>query len=208
MAPHAFGEDREIVPTFGAIELHVARQTAEALAAGGIRYIEVLLRHPDAWRVLEAVGQIPGISVGAGTVLDGQTARRARDAGAAFLVSPGFDAELAREISQLGIPYVPGVATASDLMLASKAGYREVKFFPAEQLGGPRALAALAAAFPSTRFMPTGGVNADRLGDYALLEQVFAVGGSWLTDAGTPALDAVTTRAQRALSILQGRQRS
>jgi 2-dehydro-3-deoxyphosphogluconate aldolase/(4S)-4-hydroxy-2-oxoglutarate aldolase len=124
------------------------------------------------------------LTVGAGTVLTPGQAERAVAAGARFVVSPGFDEEVVARCRELGVPVVPGIATATELMRALKAGIDTVKLFPAEPLGGLRTLRALAAPFPGTRFVPTGGIDADRMAAYLADPAVLAVGGSWLA---TPA---------------------
>ncbi|MFD8008648.1 bifunctional 4-hydroxy-2-oxoglutarate aldolase/2-dehydro-3-deoxy-phosphogluconate aldolase, partial [Streptomyces mirabilis] len=113
-----------------------------------------------------------------------EQAERAVAAGARFVVSPGFDDEVVEKCRELGVPVVPGIATATELMRALKAGITTVKLFPAESLGGLRALRALAAPFPGVRFVPTGGIGADQLAGYLADPAVLAVGGSWMA---TPA---------------------
>ncbi len=129
-----------------------------------------------------------GLAVGAGTILDPEQAERAVAAGAAFIVSPGFDEDVVAKCRELGVPVVPGIATATELMRALRAGLDTVKLFPAEAIGGLRALRSLAAPFPGMRFMPTGGIGVDQLAGYLAEPAVLAVGGSWMA---TPAhLDA------------------
>ncbi|MFF4728669.1 bifunctional 4-hydroxy-2-oxoglutarate aldolase/2-dehydro-3-deoxy-phosphogluconate aldolase [Streptomyces mirabilis] len=161
-----------------------AAALADALAAGGARCAEVTFRTPDAERVLKAMAAHGGLAVGAGTVLTPEQAERAVAAGARFVVSPGFDEEVIEKCRELGVPVVPGIATATELMRALKAGITTVKLFPAESLGGLRALRALAAPFPGVRFVPTGGIGADQLAGYLADPAVLAVGGSWMA---TPA---------------------
>jgi 2-dehydro-3-deoxyphosphogluconate aldolase/(4S)-4-hydroxy-2-oxoglutarate aldolase len=157
---------------------------ADALAAGGARCAEVTFRTPGAERVLKTMAAHGALTVGAGTVLTAEQAERAVAAGARFVVSPGFDEEVVARCRELGVPVVPGIATATELMRALKAGIDTVKLFPAEPLGGLRTLRALAAPFPGTRFVPTGGIDADRMAAYLADPAVLAVGGSWLA---TPA---------------------
>lgn len=156
---------------------------ADALAAGGARCAEITLRTPDAEQVLKAMAAHGGLTVGAGTVLTPQQAERAVAAGARFVVSPGFDEEVVAACCELGVPVVPGVASATELMRALRAGLDTVKFFPAEPLGGTPMLRALAAPFPQARFVPTGGIDAARLPDYLAVPAVLAVGGSWMATA-------------------------
>ncbi|MFI9562810.1 bifunctional 4-hydroxy-2-oxoglutarate aldolase/2-dehydro-3-deoxy-phosphogluconate aldolase [Streptomyces rishiriensis] len=156
---------------------------ADALAAGGARCAEVTFRTRGAERVLKEMAAHGGLAVGAGTVLTPEQAERAVAAGARFVVSPGFDEEVVAKCRELGVPVVPGVATATELMRALKAGLDTLKLFPAEPLGGLRTLRALAAPFPSTRFVPTGGIDASRMAAYLADPAVLAVGGSWMATA-------------------------
>ncbi|MFD7370026.1 bifunctional 4-hydroxy-2-oxoglutarate aldolase/2-dehydro-3-deoxy-phosphogluconate aldolase [Streptomyces mirabilis] len=161
-----------------------AAPLADALAAGGARCAEVTFRTPDAEQVLKAMAAHGGLVVGAGTVLTPEQAERAVAAGARFVVSPGFDEEVVAKCRELGVPVVPGIATATELMHALRTGLDTVKLFPAEALGGLRTLRALAAPFPGMRFVPTGGIDASRLAAYLADPAVLAVGGSWMA---TPA---------------------
>lgn len=169
-----------IVPVLTVPAAAMAAPLADALAAAGLRCVEVTLRTPDAEQVIEIMAAHGGLTVGAGTVLTPWQAQRAVAAGAAFLVSPGFDADLVAACRTLDTPIVPGIATASELMHAQKIGTDTVKLFPAEQLGGLPTLKALAAPFPQLRFMPTGGIGPDRVAAYLAHPSVMAVGGSWI----------------------------
>jgi 2-dehydro-3-deoxyphosphogluconate aldolase/(4S)-4-hydroxy-2-oxoglutarate aldolase len=157
---------------------------ADALAAGGARCAEVTFRTPDAEQVLKTMASHGGLTVGAGTVVTPEQAERAVAAGARFVVSPGFDEEVVVKCGELGVPVVPGIATATELMRALKAGLDTVKLFPAEPLGGLRTLRALAAPFPRARFVPTGGIDASRMAAYLADPAVLAVGGSWMATTG------------------------
>ncbi|MER6426111.1 bifunctional 4-hydroxy-2-oxoglutarate aldolase/2-dehydro-3-deoxy-phosphogluconate aldolase [Streptomyces sp. NPDC001137] len=156
---------------------------ADALAAGGARCAEVTFRTPDAEQVVKVMAAHGGLTVGAGTVLTAEQAERAVAAGARFVVSPGFDEDVVAKCRELGVPVVPGIATATELMRALKAGLDTVKLFPAEPLGGLRTLRALAAPFPGVRFVPTGGIDAYRMAAYLADPAVLAVGGSWMATA-------------------------
>ncbi|MFJ8547076.1 bifunctional 4-hydroxy-2-oxoglutarate aldolase/2-dehydro-3-deoxy-phosphogluconate aldolase [Streptomyces sp. NPDC093586] len=166
-----------ILPVLTVPSVASAGPLADALAAGGARCAEVTLRTPGAERVLKAMAAHGGLAVGAGTVLSPEQADLAVEAGARFVVSPGFDEHVVARCRDLGVPVVPGVATPTELMRALKAGLDVVKLFPAESLGGPRTLRALAAPFPQVRFVPTG---AARMSDYLSDPAVLAVGGSWM----------------------------
>ncbi|MGW2638052.1 bifunctional 4-hydroxy-2-oxoglutarate aldolase/2-dehydro-3-deoxy-phosphogluconate aldolase [Streptomyces sp. NPDC001348] len=173
-----------ILPVLTVPGAAMAAPLADALASGGARCAEVTFRTPDAEQVLKAMAAHGGLTVGAGTVLTTEQVERAVAAGARFVVSPGFDETVVARCRELGVPVVPGVATATELMRALRAGLDTVKLFPAEPLGGIRALRALAAPFPGVRFVPTGGIDASRLATYLAHPAVLAVGGSWMA---TPA---------------------
>ncbi|WP_340374339.1 bifunctional 4-hydroxy-2-oxoglutarate aldolase/2-dehydro-3-deoxy-phosphogluconate aldolase [Streptomyces sp. SS7] len=174
-----------ILPVLTVPDRAMASPLADALVAGGARCAEVTLRTPEAEPVLRAMAAHGGLAVGAGTVLTPEQAERAVAAGARFVVSPGYDEEVVATCRELGVPVVPGVATATELMRALRAGLDTVKLFPAESLGGPPTLRALAAPFPGMRFVPTGGIDASRMAAYLADPAVLAVGGGW---PATPAL--------------------
>ncbi|MFF5139232.1 bifunctional 4-hydroxy-2-oxoglutarate aldolase/2-dehydro-3-deoxy-phosphogluconate aldolase [Streptomyces sp. NPDC013157] len=173
-----------LLPVLTVASVASAGPLADALAAGGARCAEVTFRTPDAERVVKAMAAHGALTVGAGTVLTAEQAERAVAAGARFLVSPGYDDEVVDRARRLGVPVVPGVATASELMRALKAGLDTVKLFPAEPLGGTGLLRALAAPFPQARFVPTGGIGPGRLPAYLAHPSVLAVGGSWIATSG------------------------
>jgi 2-dehydro-3-deoxyphosphogluconate aldolase/(4S)-4-hydroxy-2-oxoglutarate aldolase len=172
-----------VLPVLTVRRVSTARPLADALAGGGARCAEVTFRTPDAERVLKEMAAHGGLSVGAGTVLTAEQAERAVAAGARFVVSPGFEEDVVATCRELGVPVVPGIATATELMRALKAGLDTVKLFPAEPLGGVPTLRALAAPFPGVRFVPTGGIDASHLADYLAHPAVLAVGGSWMATA-------------------------
>ncbi|WP_316768627.1 bifunctional 4-hydroxy-2-oxoglutarate aldolase/2-dehydro-3-deoxy-phosphogluconate aldolase [Streptomyces sasae] len=169
-----------LLPVLTVPSTATAAPLADALAAGGARCAEVTFRTPGAEQVLKTMAAHGGLAVGAGTVLTPEQAERAVAAGARFVVSPGFDDEVVAKCRELGVPVVPGIATATELTRALKAGLDTVKLFPAEALGGLRTLRALAAPFPQARFVPTGGIDAYRMAAYLADPAVLAVGGSWM----------------------------
>jgi 2-dehydro-3-deoxyphosphogluconate aldolase/(4S)-4-hydroxy-2-oxoglutarate aldolase len=157
---------------------------ADALVAGGVRVVEITLRTEAARSAIEAIAKARSeVIVGAGTVRDARGLRAARDAGAQFVVSPGFTPALHAAASAAALPWLPGVATASEVLLAQEAGHALLKFFPAEAAGGTRALRAFAAVFPEVGFCPTGGITAENLRSYLELPNVVCVGGTWLAPA-------------------------
>jgi 2-dehydro-3-deoxyphosphogluconate aldolase / (4S)-4-hydroxy-2-oxoglutarate aldolase len=153
---------------------------AAAVLAGGLRCVEVTLRTDRAAATITTMAATEGLVVGAGTVLTAAGADQAIDAGARFVVSPGFNADVVRRCQERGVAVFPGVATATEIQLALAAGVDTVKFFPAELLGGVAMVKALAAPFRSVRFIPTGGVDASNAGLYLALPSVIAVGGTWM----------------------------
>ncbi|MGI5145183.1 bifunctional 4-hydroxy-2-oxoglutarate aldolase/2-dehydro-3-deoxy-phosphogluconate aldolase [Plantactinospora sp. CA-294935] len=153
---------------------------AAALTEGGLRAIEVTFRTAAAADAIRLMAERPDLLVGAGTVLTPAQVDQAAEAGARFVVSPGFSPAVVRHCQQRGLPVFPGAATATEIQMALDAGLDTVKFFPAEQLGGVGMVKALAAPFRSVRFIPTGGVNTGNLADYLALPAVLAVGGTWM----------------------------
>ena len=179
---------------------------ARALVAGGVRTLEITLRTPAGAEAAAAVKDaVPDALVGLGTVTTGHDLELVRRLALPFAFSPGATPELLDEAVRLGVPFVPGIATASELVAAVARGFKLVKLFPAEQLGGVGMLRALAGPFPQVRFNPTGGITAGNMATYLALPNVVAVGGSWLA----PAADvrdgnwpAITARARAAMAGL------
>jgi len=161
-----------------------ARYLGEAILAGGLHVAEVTLRTPNALEALRAMATVPGLCVGAGTVIRPAQVDEAVDAGAQFLVSPGFAPAVVRRAWSHAVPMLPGVATPSEVLVTVDMGVETMKLFPAKVLGGPAMVSALASAFPSVRFVPTGGIGAHDVADYLSLPSVLAVGGSWMVPAG------------------------
>lgn len=179
-----------VVPVVVIEDAHLAVPLARALIAGGIDVIEVTLRRPAAMAALETIArEVPDILAVAGTVVTPGQVMEVKDAGAQAVVSPGFSEAVDDAMRAAGLPWLPGVATASDCMRAVAAGRLVCKFFPAEQAGGTPTLKALSGPFPQMRFCPTGGVGLSNLADYLALKQVLCVGGSWLVPA-----DAIADR--------------
>jgi 2-dehydro-3-deoxyphosphogluconate aldolase / (4S)-4-hydroxy-2-oxoglutarate aldolase len=159
---------------------------ARALVAGGIRAIEITLRTGAALDAVQAISrEVPDAIPGVGTALTGADVLAALEAGARFIVSPGATPALMAAAIGSGLPFLPGVATASELMTALAAGLSAFKFFPAAQAGGVEALKALGGPFPNARFCPTGGVSASNAGAYLALPNVLCVGGSWIAPRET-----------------------
>jgi 2-dehydro-3-deoxyphosphogluconate aldolase/(4S)-4-hydroxy-2-oxoglutarate aldolase len=162
---------------------------ARALAAGGVKVLEVTLRTADALAAISAIArEVPEAIVGAGTVLGPRDLERAEQAGARFAVSPGLTEPLLEAASESALPFLPGVATASELMRGLDAGLEHFKFFPAEAAGGAAVLKALHGPFAHCRFCPTGGITPANASVYLALPGVLCVGGGWLAPAD--AIDA------------------
>lgn len=157
-----------------------AAPLAEILVGAGLPLVEVTLRTPEALASLRAMADTPGAVVGAGTVLTPAQVAAAVAAGARYVVSPGLSAAVVRECAGLGVPCIPGVATATEIQRALEHGLDVVKLFPAEVCGGPAMIRALSAPFSDVRFVPTGGITAASLPEYLALPSVLAVGGSWM----------------------------
>lgn len=173
-----------VIPVIVLEQLDHALPLARALVAGGITVLEVTLRTPVALQAIEVIARaLPQALVGAGTIRTPADARAARDAGAAFGVSPGYRREVSAACRDARLPLLPGVATASEAMAALADGYTFVKFFPAQAAGGAAMLKALHGPFPELRFCPTGGVTPAIARELLALPYVPVCGGSWLTPA-------------------------
>lgn len=169
-----------IVPVVVIDDAARAPELVAALVAGGIHCAEITLRTPAGMHAIAEVAATPGFAVGAGTVLTLDDLERSVDAGATFLVSPGFDDELVERAQQLQIAVLPGVATGTEVQRAVKAGLDTVKFFPADRLGGLATIAALAAPFAGVGFVPSGGVSSANAAEYLAHPAVPAISGSWM----------------------------
>lgn len=171
-----------VIPVIVIEELSHAVPMAQALVAGGVRVLEVTLRTPVALQAIKAIAQaVPQAIVGAGTLRNERDVEAALEAGCRFGVSPGYTAELGRACRDLGLPLLPGVATASEVMRAQDDGLNFLKFFPAVPAGGLSMLRALGGPFPDVAFCPTGGLTAQTAPDFLALPNVAVCGGSWLT---------------------------
>jgi len=173
-----------VVPVLTIARRADAVALARALVEGGLTTLEITLRTPDAVAALgDIVEALPHALVGAGTVLTPEQGEQAIASGARFLVSPGMTPRLAEAAERWRVPFLPGVATASEAMALADLGYRVLKLFPAEQVGGICMLKALAAPLADLAFCPTGGIDAEKARSYLALGNVAAVGGSWVAPA-------------------------
>lgn len=173
----------KVVPIVVIPDAAKAAALGNAIAEGGLTTVEITLRTAAGLEAIAAIRNETGLTVGAGTVLTAQQVDLAVAAGAQYILSPGLSAEVVRRCRELGVPVLPGISTATELMRALELGVDTVKFFPAEQLGGPAGIKALAGPFPGVRFLPTGGVTVDTLSAYLELECVMGAGMSWVAPA-------------------------
>ncbi|MES2755580.1 MAG: bifunctional 4-hydroxy-2-oxoglutarate aldolase/2-dehydro-3-deoxy-phosphogluconate aldolase [Pseudomonadota bacterium] len=187
-----------VIPVLVIDDAATAEPLAQALVAGGLRILEVTLRTDAALDAIREMKRVPGAIVGAGTVVNADQFEAAMAAGSEFIVSPGLTAALAEPIIASGVPYLPGIANAGDIMRGLDLGLTHFKFFPAEASGGLKALKALAAPFYQARFCPTGGITEATAPDWLAFDPVLCVGGSWVT-GGTMAEVEAKARAASAL---------
>jgi 2-dehydro-3-deoxyphosphogluconate aldolase/(4S)-4-hydroxy-2-oxoglutarate aldolase len=173
-----------IVPVVALSDAKDAKPLAKALCEGGLPCAEVTFRTSAAEESIRIMSsEFPHMLVGAGTVLTTKQVDRAINAGAKFIVSPGFDPEIVSYCQQQNIPITPGIVTPSEAAQAVKAGIFVVKFFPAEAAGGLAMIKALSAPYPMLQFMPTGGISTQNIGDYLKFKKVIACGGSWMVQS-------------------------
>lgn len=196
------GEHR-IIPVVVFDDDAQADMLGAALVAGGLPIAEITLRTPKAVALLRRLAARGDMNVGAGTVLTAAQVDLVYDAGARFVVSPGLGVEVVRRCQVLGLPVIPGISTASEIMAALDLGLDTVKFFPAEACGGLPTVSALSTAFPQVRFIPTGGLTAESAPVYLSHPAVAAVGGSWMVAADLLASaqwDEVASRCSATVS--------
>jgi 2-dehydro-3-deoxyphosphogluconate aldolase/(4S)-4-hydroxy-2-oxoglutarate aldolase len=180
----SLAEHGPVIPVIVIERVEQAVPMARALVAGGVRVLEVTLRTPAGLPGIEAIArEVPEAIVGAGTVRSVADVKASQAAGARFAVSPGYTHEVGAACREVGLPLLPGVATASEVMAAQADGLSFLKFFPAQAAGGIPLLKAWAGPFPDVVFCPTGGITTANARDYLALPNVKVVGGSWLTPA-------------------------
>lgn len=154
---------------------------AKAMADAGLQLVEVVLRTEQSLAALKAIKQqVPSLLVGAGTITNEVVLQQAIDAGADFIVTPAISEKLLGHLSRCGVPVLPGVSNTGDILMACEYGFTEMKLFPASLSGGAPFLAAIGSVFQGIKFCPTGGVSPANKQDYLSLENVFAVGGTWV----------------------------
>lgn len=189
-----------VIPVLVIEEGTDARALAEALVAGGLRVLEVTLRTPAGLQAIRDMKQVPGAIVGAGTVTNEAELDAALDAGSEFIVSPGLTDKLASAAIERQVPFLPGIASASDIMRGLDLGLDRFKFFPATAAGGTPALKALAAPFHQCRFCPTGGIALETAPEWLAMESVLCVGGSWIVKPGA-SFEQIETLARQAAAL-------
>lgn len=196
-------DGQRLVPLAAPADAAQAITLREGLLRGGLNVIEIGLRTPYAMTALAELAADGELVVGAGTVMDGAQAEAALDAGAAFLVTPGYADDIVEVARRRGAPIVPGVATATEVLRARQAGLRLVKLFPANILGGLALIDALSAAFGDMSFMPSGGVSQATLAEHLAHPAVAAVSGSWLTSGAMldKGADAVAEAVRASVAI-------
>lgn len=171
-----------IIPVLTAADADQAERACEALLAGGLTNVEITFRTDATADAIRRVAQIDGLLVGAGTVLSPEQLERAVDAGARFAVAPGTNERVVAVAQRAGVPFLPGVATPSEIEHARSLGCHVLKVFPASVVGGPAFIKAVGPVYPDVRFVPTGGVNLENLAAYLELRAVLACGGTWISE--------------------------
>jgi 2-dehydro-3-deoxyphosphogluconate aldolase/(4S)-4-hydroxy-2-oxoglutarate aldolase len=200
-------ETLKIVPVVKLDYAEDAKPLAEALIAGGLPIAEVTFRTEAAYEAIQIMAKIPEMLVGAGTVINVEQAKLALEAGAKFLVSPGFSAEVVAYAKENNIPVFPGVCTPTEVMAALAMGLTVLKFFPAENYGGINTIKALTGPFPNIRIMPTGGINEKNVKEYLANPKIIACGGSWMVkDAliNEKKFDEIKKLTVSAVALVQG----
>ena len=197
-----------VVPVLTITRAEDAVPLARALVKGGVRTLEVTLRTPAAVDAAKAIiAEVPDAIVGIGTILSADDLAGAESLGARFGISPGATPELLKAAAASALPFAPGIATASELMVALAHGFDVVKFFPAESSGGIKALRALAGPFPHAKFCPTGGIGEANAPTWLAEPNVVAVGGSWLCPAAEiragnwAGITAICERSMKSLKL-------
>lgn len=197
-----------VIPVLVVEDAAHAVPLARALVAGGLSVLEITLRSNAALEAIKRIAaEVPDAVVGAGTVLNPAQFAAAQLAGARFVISPGATDALYFTAKDTGLPYLPAVATASEIMRAMEQGFTRAKFFPAESSGGVAALKSLSGPFPEMKFCPTGGITEANLRSYTSLPNVFAAGGSWLAPKDLlqkADWAGITALAKKAVSIAKG----
>ena len=195
-----------IIPILVIEDAGWAKELGSCLVESGFPLIEVTLRTNQSWSAVEKMCEVPGIEIGVGSVVTVEDLKRAKDLGAKFAVSPGINRNLLQYVEDLDLPYLPGVATPSEIMTAIELGINILKWFPAETLGGLPALKAISAPFPNIRFVPTGGITSEKASNYLKQDNVHSVGGSWMFPRDLMAKQDLVSLKNCFLETLKGLQ--
>ena len=188
----------KLIPVVVIKDVNETEKTLSALRAGGVNCAEITFRTACAAEAISlGVKLFPDMNIGAGTVINGQQCVEALNAGAKFIVSPGFSEKVALYVHKQGIPYYPGCVTPTEIMQALELGITTVKFFPANVYGGLKALKALSGPFPQVKFIPTGGVDLTNLKEFLEFDKIFAVGGSFMMKGD------ITENCKKACEIIR-----
>lgn len=190
-----------VIPVLVIEDVAHALPIAQALVAGGLPVLEVTMRTPAALDVIREMKQVPGAIVGAGTVLNPAQLDAALEAGSEFIVSPGLTEPLGKAAIASGVPFLPGIANAGDIMRALDLGLTRLKFFPAVASGGIPTLSAFASVFGEVRFCPTGGITEATAPQWLALDAVLCVGGSWVVPKGAPDPATIEAAARAASGL-------
>ena len=197
-------EALKIIPVVALNDADNAMPLADALVAGGLPVAEVTLRTDAGLAAISALTKIDNFLVGAGTVHSSDQAKQVADAGARFVVTPGFNPKTVQWCLENDMPIFPGISSPTDLESALEFGLKVVKFFPAERLGGIPMIKALQGPYGSIRFIPTGGINSENISQYLALPSVVACGGSWMVKAdliNSGKFDQITEITKQALAV-------
>lgn len=192
----------KLVPVAVIQKLEDTSKLLDAITAGGLNVIEITFRTQCAPEGIKfSAKNYPQVLTGAGTVINADQAQEAIDCGAKFIVGPGFSPKIAKICVQNSTPYFPGCVTPTEIIAALDYGIDIVKFFPAQEFGGLKAIKALSSALKDVKFIPTGGINNDNLIDYIQYEKIFACGGSWLLKGS---YEQITQNIKSAIKIVNG----
>lgn len=195
----------KIIPVISINDASKAIKLAQALFDGGIKVLEITLRTKEALEAIKIIAkELPHIIVGAGTVLNEKQLEQVKNAGAKFAISPGLTPNLAKQAKNFDMAFIPGVASASELMFALEFEFKALKFFPAEAAGGINMLKSFESPFNEAKFCPTGGININNASEYLKLNNVLCAGGSWLSPKElieNNAWDKITELAKQTQNI-------
>jgi 2-dehydro-3-deoxyphosphogluconate aldolase / (4S)-4-hydroxy-2-oxoglutarate aldolase len=186
-----------VLPVLSTQSADDAERACEAILAGGLTSVEIVFRTDAAVEAIRRASRIEGLCVGAGTVLSVDQLDAALEAGARFAVAPSTDPVVIEAAQRAGVPFIPGAATPTEIDRARSLGCGVVKVFPASLVGGPAFIKAVSPVFPDVKFVPTGGITAENLGEYLELPSVLACGGTWITAQ----LDGIEGRARAAAGV-------